>query len=309
MNNKQWSILKRRLTTMVAILFFAPIFCQADTPNKLTVLLSANSSAYQTVARTIHQTLQANIQIAEYTPETIDSISAPPQLLLTIGSKALKTALEKFPEAPIIASFLPRRVFEEFIANYPRTLQNTTAIFIDQSMFRQLALARLIAPDATTIGTVFGASSIDERQRLYQAATETGFIIKSVLLNSEDNPVNTLQPIIQETDVFLAIPDQSAFNRASAKWSLFMTLRARKPLIGFSEKYVDAGALTAVFSSPEQIGKHTTEVIDAYLTTGVWPQPEHPRYFYVKSNRQSAHTIQIQLPDNETLQHRLEGIN
>ncbi|SFG84800.1 ABC transporter substrate-binding protein [Neptunomonas qingdaonensis] len=309
MNNRKWDITKIRLVTIVAILLFTSIFCQAFAASKLTILVSSESPAYKVVVRTIHRTLQSDIQIEEYTPATIDTIPAPPQLLLTVGSAAFKLALEKFPEAPVIASFLPRRVFEQLLSNSPRSLQNTTAIFIDQSMLRQLTLARLIAPNGTSIGTVFGASSIKESQRLHKAAEETGFRIKSVQLNPDDNPVNTLRPVIQETDIFLAIPDKSAFNRASAKWSLFMTLRGRKPLIGFSEKYVDAGALAAVFSSPEQIGTHTAEALDAFITTGSWPKPEHPKYFSVKLNYQSAHTIQIQLPNTDTLQHHLEGIN
>lgn len=309
MNNRKWNIKKIRRASMLAIVLFISIFCQALAASKLTILVSSESPVYQAVGLTVRKTLQSNIHIEEYTPTTIGTIPAPPQLLLTVGSSAFKIALETFPDIPVIASFLPRRVFEESLSNSPRTRENTTAIFIDQSMLRQLTLARLITPDGTTIGTVFGASSIKERQRLYQAATATGFSIKSVLLNSDDNPVNTLQPIIQETDVFLAIPDQSAFNRASAKWSLFMTLRAKKPLIGFSEKYVDAGALAAVFSSPEQMGKQTAEALDAFITTGSWPEPQHPKYFTVKINRQSAHSIQIQLPTIETLQHQLEGVN
>ncbi len=177
---------------MVAMILFTSIFCQAFATSKLTVLVSSESPAYQIVVHTLRETLQSNIQIEEYTPATIDSISTPPQLLLTIGSAALKTAIEKFKEPPVIASFLPRRVFEQLLSNSPRTLQNTTAIFIDQSMLRQLTLARLIAPDGITIGTVFGTSSINERQRLYQAAAETGFSVTSILLNSNDNPVNIL---------------------------------------------------------------------------------------------------------------------
>jgi ABC-type uncharacterized transport system substrate-binding protein len=249
--------------------------------------------------------MSANIE--EYTLDSLDTISEPPQLILTIGSAAFEEALKKFKTSPIIASFLPRRIYEELIGSSFRQSNSTTAIFIDQSMQRQLALARLIAPTGRTVGTVFGASSIDERQRFYDAAKATGFRIKSVVLNSTDNPVNTLQPIIQKTDVFLAIPDQSAFNRASAKWSLFIALRLKKPLIGFSEKYVDAGALAAIFSSPQQIGKHTAETLSSYLRTRILPVSAHPKYFTVKTNLKSIQTINIEMDDAATLQQQLGG--
>lgn len=309
MTYKIWNGRSIKQAIIIAMLFFISVFCHANSTSKVTILVSSENSAYQIVVNTIRKHLKSNIEIEEFSLGSIDSISTPPQLLLTVGSAALKSALVKFPDPPLIASFLPRRVFEELLTSTPRTQKNTTAIFIDQSMLRQLTLARLITPNGTTIGTVFGTSSISEKQRLYQAAKQTNFSVKSVLLNNDDNPVNILQPIIKKTDIFLALPDQAAFNRASAKWSLFIALKSKTPLLGFSEKYVDAGALAAVYSSPEQIGKHTAETLDNFLTTGELPHSAHPKYFTVKTNQKSARTIQIELPINDALQHQLEMVN
>lgn len=309
MISRIWTIRESKQAAIVALLIFVSFFSQANETTKLTVVVSSENSAYQTVVRTIRTNLQSNIQIDEFSLDSIDSIAARPRLLLTVGSAALESALRKFPNQPLIACFLPRRVFEELLTHTQRTQKNTTAIFIDQSMLRQLTLARLISPEGTTIGTVFGASSKDERQRFNQAAQTTQFSVKATSLESDDNPINILQPIIQGSDIFLAVPDQSAFNRASAKWSLYIALRSKKPLLGFSEKYVDAGALAAVFSTPEQIGKHTAETLDKFLTTGILPPSAHPKYFTVKTNQNSAQTIQIKLPDNEALQHQLEEVN
>lgn len=302
-----WIWIARRVNKAVftALLLFVPILCQASSIPHVTLILSSKQPVYQLVADSIHSSLQTSADIEEYTIDSINNISRPPKIVLTIGSAAFEQALKKFKTSPIIASFLPRRVYEELLEQALRKPNNTTAIFIDQSMSRQLALARLITPTGTTIGTVFGASSINERERLYHAAKKTSFNIKSVVLNSDDNPVNTLQPIIQEADVFLAIPDQSAFNRASAKWSLFLALRLKKPLIGFSEKYVDAGALAAIFSSPQQIGQHAAETLDTYLETGTLIEPAHPKYFTVKTNLKSIQTINIQMDDAAILQQKL----
>ncbi|WP_084629071.1 ABC transporter substrate binding protein [Neptunomonas japonica] len=304
-----WIWITRNINKAVltALLLFVPALCQANDIPRITLLLSSKQPVYQLVADSIHSSLNTTTNIEENTIDSIDSISGAPTIVLTIGSAAFEKALGKFKTSPIIASFLPRRVYEELLARAFRSSNNTTAIFIDQSMLLQLALARLITPTGTTIGTVFGASSINERERVYHAAKTMGFNIKSVVLNSDNNPVNTLQPIIQDTDVFLAIPDQSAFNRASAKWSLFLALRLKKPLIGFSEKYVDAGALAAIFSSPQQIGQHAAEALDAYLETGIIVEPSHPKYFTVKTNLKSRQTINIQMNDAAVLQQQLGG--
>lgn len=300
-----WIVGRINKAVLTALLLFVSTFCQASTIPHITLLLSSKQPVYQSVADSIYSSLHSTSNIKEYTLDSIDTISKQPQIVLTVGSAAFKEALKKFKSSPIIASFLPRRVYEELINSTLKKNNKTTAVFIDQSMLQQLSLARLITPTGTTVGTVFGASSISEKQRLYDAAKTTGFKIKSIVLNSDDNPVNTLQPIIQEADLFLAIPDQSAFNRASAKWSLFIALRLKKPLIGFSEKYVDAGALAAIFSTPQQIGQHTAEALSSYLKTGTLPVPAHPKYFTVKTNLKSMQTINIQMDDAATLQQQL----
>jgi putative ABC transport system substrate-binding protein len=307
----QWMWQKRRImqAAMAALLFCLSIFSVATTTPSVTLLLTASDPVYQAVSTSIQTSVKTHVIFKEYTLDSIKDIPGSSDPILTVGSSAFKEAMNKFPEQSIIASFLPRRVFEQLLSESQRNLNNTTAVFIDQSMTRQLSLVRIIIPNGKTIGTVFGTSSLIERQRLYQAAEATGFTIKSVVLNSQDNPIKTLQPIIQRTDLFLAIPDRSAFNRASAKWSLYISLRAKKPLIGFSEKYVDAGALAAVYSSPEQVGKHTAETLDSFLTSGLLPEPEHPRYFSVKTNQKSAEIINIQLPGNESLLRQLGDSN
>ncbi len=298
---------KMNKAVLTALFTLIPILCAASNPPRITLILSSEQQVYQRVADSIKSSLETTVTIEEHTLDSIDGMQTPPEIILTVGSAAFKKALERFHSLPVIASFLPRRVYEKMVKSSSSALQNTTAIFIDQPMKRQLSLARLLTPSGTTIGTVFGASSISERQRLFNAAQETGFTVNSVVLNSNDNPVNTLQPIIQKADVFLAIPDQSAFNRASAKWSLFIALRLKKPLIGFSEKYVDAGALASLYSSPEQIGQHAAETLNTYLTTNLLPPPEHPKYFTVKVNQTSAKTIGIQIDNAEVIQQQLGG--
>ncbi|SIS92789.1 ABC transporter substrate-binding protein [Neptunomonas antarctica] len=298
---------KRRViqAAMAALLLCLTMFSVATTTPSVTLLLTASNPIYQAVSTSIQASIKTHVNFKEYTLDSIKDIPHSSDPIITVGSSAFKAALNKFPEQSIIASFLPRRVFEQLLNKSQRSVNNTTAVFIDQPMTRQLSLARMIIPNGKTIGTVFGTSSLVEKQRLDIAAEATGFTVISIVLNSQDNPINTLQPIIQKTDLFLAIPDQSAFNRASAKWSLFISLRAKKPLMGFSEKYVDAGALAAIYSSPAQVGKHTAETLDTFLTSGLFPEPQHPRYFSVKTNPESAKTINIQIPSNEFLLRQL----
>ncbi len=106
--------------------------------------------------------------------------------------------------------------------------------------------------------------------------------------------------------MFLALPDQSVFNKATAKWSLYITLHDKKPLIGFSEKYVEAGALAAVYSTPTDIGKDAYNTLAAYLNTNILPDAHHPTDFSVKTNVSSARALNIELPPENILIQKIK---
>lgn len=271
----------------------------------VSVVLSSEHPSYSTVAEAIKQQLAPSVSLHEWQADTLPAALPEDDLLVAIGTKALKTLLQRNLQQPMLASFLPRRSYEETQQSFTHN-GNISAVYLDQSMALQLRLIKQLAPHTTTIGSVFGPSSQADSARLYSAAYEQDLELHTVALNPDDNPIAVLQPIIEQSDLFLAIPDQSAFNRASAKWSLFIALRARKALIGFSEKYVDAGALAAVYSTPEQIGRQTAEAVDNYLENGIFPAPAHPRYFTVKVNDNTARLIGWPIPNAEQLTRQLQ---
>lgn len=296
---------KQGLQAIIVLIACLLITSLAKASTSIAIITSSVNPQYSAVADRITQSASASVQIEQHALSDTNFHQLKADLVITIGTDAFREALSALKNTPILASFLPRRTYAQLTQN-DSTNHLRSAVFIDHSMSKQLHLARLLAPEAKRLGTVFGNSSIEERLLLLLAAERWGFQIISQQLTPSENAVGKLQATIQGSELFLALPDQSAFNRASAKWALFISLKNRTPLLGFSEKYVEAGALAAVVSTPEQIGQQTAEALEFYLRSGALPVPAHPHYFSVAVNPSSALTLRTSLPSTQELENALK---
>lgn len=277
------------------------------------IVLSSDLPAYREVASAISSnsnTPTKKILLQEYSSQSSDEEF---QSVVAIGSKAALELLEKAPEQQkLYATFLPRQTYQALLERnkqHPRIKRGAmTAVYLDQPYTRQLSLARLIVPDAKNIATALGPNSQKDLGLLTEAAKQFNFSLLYETLGDSDSPIQKLQPLIRDADAFLTLPDKSVFNRTTAKWILYISFRQKIPLIGFSRKYVDAGALAAVFSTPEQIGRQTAELIENTILNKRLPKAEHPRYFSVATNPKAAAALRIKLPPGDVLTQQLQEL-
>jgi ABC-type uncharacterized transport system substrate-binding protein len=109
--------------------------------------------------------------------------------------------------------------------------------------------------------------------------------------------------VLTASDILLALPDSVVFTRDTARSVLLATYRYQRPLIGFSQAYVNAGALAAAFSSPAQIARQTAELLQS-LPAGrtALPAPVYPTYFSVAVNRSVARALALDVASDAMLQ-------
>ena len=98
-------------------------------------------------------------------------------------------------------------------------------------------------------------------------------------------------------------------SRDTAQSLLLTTYRANIPVIAFSHAYVRAGALAAVYSTPEQIGQQTGEAILRLNQSGSWnlPKPQYPKYFSVSVNSQVARSLGLEIESEQVLVEKLKS--
>lgn len=300
----------RRFTHFIGwVLLCLTVSVKADT----LIVLSSDLSSYREVASSLSShidTPSKTILLGEYTP---DSSSSSFQEVVAVGSKAAAYLFVELPEhQKLYATFLPRQTYQALLEKHkahPRTkLRNISAVYLDQPYTRQLSLARLISPEATNVATALGPNSQKDLGLLTAAAKKNNFTLLYETLNESDSPIQKLQPLIRNANIFLTLPDKSVFNRTTAKWILYISFRQKIPLIGFSKKYVDAGALAAVFSTPKQIGQQTAELIKKTELKKALPKAEHPKYFSIATNPKAAKALNINIPSSDSLTQKLREL-
>ncbi|MET4000871.1 putative ABC transport system substrate-binding protein [Marinobacterium sp. MBR-109] len=232
-------------------------------------------------------------------------------VILAVGTRACERMLERYhPESKLICAFLPSATFDQLKRKLLPTgsYAAVSAIYIDQPLARQIRLARLVSPEAATLGTALGSNSLNMRDGLEQGAQAEAFELSLVELTRQDNPVQLLAPVVEGSDLFLVIPDSSVFNRAISKWLLYLSLRHKVPVIGFSASYTEAGAAASVHSSASQIGRQSAEWLNLLQDGGNLPNASFPRYFDVSVNPVAVRTLGIEPLSAELLQERLARI-
>ena len=115
--------------------------------------------------------------------------------------------------------------------------------------------------------------------------------------------------LLRESELVVAPYDPLVFNTDTAKWLLYMAYQRGLPVLGFSLSYVRAGALAAVYSTPEQMGRQAAESVRRWLRDGVrtLPQATYPAYFSVAVNHSVARTLGVEAPAPEVLMQKLSG--
>lgn len=300
----------RKFTHFIGwVLLCLTVSVKADT----LIVLSSDLSAYREVASSLSSHIETptkTVLLAEFISESSNSSF---QAVVAVGSKAAASLFTTLPEnQKLYATFLPRQTYQALLEkhkDHPRIkLSNISAVYLDQPYTRQLSLARLIVPEATNIATALGPNSQKDLGLLTAAAKQFNFTLLHETLSESDSPIQKLQPLIRNANAFLTLPDKSVFNRTTAKWILYISFRQKIPLIGFSKKYVDAGALAAVFSTPQQIGQQTAELIEQTVHKKTLPKSEHPRYFSVATNSKAANALRINLPSSDSLTQQLQEL-
>ncbi|GGC04213.1 hypothetical protein GCM10011352_33040 [Marinobacterium zhoushanense] len=289
---------------LIGLALLTPLTSRAAPP---LVLLSDSTGSYTLMLDALKQHFQGELDSAPLPFEhTITD-----RLILGLGSKACAQAMTSAETGSrVLCIFLPAQTFHELSASErgKNLLKQSrlSALFLDQPLERQMRLAKLIVPTIKTIGTVVGPDS--EQQADEFSMTARALNLEPVIgqLNNDDNPVQVLTPVIERSDLFLPLPDRSVFNRAAAKWILYITLRNRVPLIGFSAKYADAGAVVALHSSVDQIAKESAQLIRTYQSNSALPSPAYPRHFSINVNNTAAKSLGLQLPTSERLIEQLE---
>lgn len=229
-----------------------------------------------------------------------------PPLVVSVGVGACEAVLATRLPVPVLCALVPRAAFDALRERQRDRLSPVTALYVDQPPLRQLRLLRVALPQVRQIGVVFGPDSGRDEPLVREAATATGLGLEADRIGAERELVGAVRRVLERSDALLAVPDRLVFNRHTAQNVLLAAWRRGKPVIGFSDAYVSAGALLAVFSTPEQVGRQLGETLAALAAAPhALPAPQYPRYYTVEVNARVARALGLRLPPGEWLAQQL----
>lgn len=291
----------------------------AESPATPTVrlVLSGEGGAYQAVAEAFQEALEerlggrvavARIPLEEWRARPSPApASGDAALTVTVGNRAAARvmAADGTPDAtPVLAVLIPRQRFHELARDHHAA---HSAIYLDQPLSRQLRLIREALPERRALGVLFGPSSSAQEGALSAQVARYGLTLRHATMASGENHVERVREVIDADGVFLALPDPVVFNARSVRNILLTTYRVRTPLIGFSRAYAKAGALLALFTTPEQVGRQAAEVVAEAFTEGGGrlPPPLEPNDFTIAVNDRVARSLGLSPPSARELERRL----
>jgi hypothetical protein len=313
------SVLRRLLTRTIAargasMLIASLALFASSVSAQLLLVVSDGADVYrevaQDVARRVHDG-DRRLQIDTIAAREASGL-APERLrryalVVTVGLDAahalMPPAAALAARPPVLALLVSRDRFGELAkdANAEREAR-LSAIFIEQPLARQFDLVALALPSRARVGVLLGPTSAGLAHELEDAARTAGLDLRRAQANDAASVYPALQQVLLQSDVLLVLPDAVAVNAATIRSVLLASHRAQVPVAGFSRALVDAGALLAVYSTPQQYARQAAEIaLDALARNAALPPPGYPRYFTVGVNFVTAQAIGLALDDEATL--------
>ena len=288
------------------------VWCVSGQAAEIQVLLANQSPHYvQTADRLRAQLgkLKPGVSVRVHTgSERVAADWPPSDILVTIGAEALSTLRAAHPQRVALHLFVTRDFWLDRQARDP-ALARHPGLFLDQPPRQLTALARTLLPHARTLAIVLGPLARRHLTEVQTAAEALGFEPLIGVLDAADNPLAVLSPLVGAADATLVLPDRADFNGAVAKWLLQLGFRKQVPVIAFSRTYVDAGALAAVFTTPDDVAREGAELLAEWLETGRHPEgPRYPTAHSVATNAAVAEALGIELPEDAAIGQRLDAV-
>lgn len=288
-----------------AVLLSVILFASPARALEVAVVLSQPSGPHRQF-----RDLLGGLTVPHRLTEAGDSVSGLDQqvlqradLIIAVGAQVTQEVLARF-RRPTMAVLVSRAQIDALGAAHAGA--SLSAIVLDQPAIRHLRLASAVAPGITQVGMLTGTGASGVERGFAAAATETGLKLVTRRVGSPGELLPQLEHLLEASDALLMIPDPIVASQSSARTILLTSYRYRRPILAYSHAYVEAGALAAVFSSPEDVAGDVADWLRTLSGNTIeLPPIQSPRRFSLEVNRQVARALGLDVPDDEVLVERV----
>lgn len=247
----------------------------------------------------VHRLLAAGVAGGDADAALLERVD----LVLAVGHAAAERALRESAR-PVLAVLVALRDVDRLDRAHPE--RGLGALVLDQPLERHLRLVRAVLPDAKRIGVLLGPDSVTQLPSLNRAAAALQFQADVHEARQAADLVPALDHLLFAGDALLPLPDGLVSGPAAARTILLTSYRHRRPVFAHSAAYVTAGALAAVFSTPEHVAVDVADLLaGATEPSGLVRRIHSPRRFDVAVNRAVARALGLVVADEPALRERI----
>ncbi|GAB1394359.1 ABC transporter substrate binding protein [Rhodocyclaceae bacterium] len=297
---------RRARHLVLACLLAMTLVLPAAAAERVLVVMSGEDGVYAETAAGLRNELERDVTLKVGVPaKLLDTQEAPPALIVTVGTAAFEKTHQWLSEryavwghVPVLATLLPRAAYEARATEAGRSTRAMSAVLLDQPLAREMALIKRALPNWLRVGVLLGPQTRPQLLQIErQARLRELRLVPSLYVDSAERIYPALKEVLESADVLLALPDAVIYNSSSLQNILLASYRARVPLVAFSPTHVKAGALMAVYTTPDQVARQAAGMARGWLAGRSLPAAQTPREFDVVVNHHVANSLGLRIDD------------
>lgn len=280
------------IRAIVLLICFILVAAQGLTQRPLVAVVTVSDvDAYAKALQGLREQLP-DIQVLDARDE--DRIrehfkKAPPALAIAVGSGAAAT-LERV--APAQLNLMRSVVLASELETGASRFK--TAVTIDVPPDALLAEVARLFPQRKKIGLIRGPQQNDAFVRAFEAAgRRKGMVVEVVKCDQAKDLVDLFLSLRGRADLVWCPPNPQLYNSATLKPLLMASLTNRLPIIGFSEQFVQAGALFGGTADFVDVGRQTATLAARMARNETVPPREEARKFQFAYNQRVARLLGV----------------
>jgi putative tryptophan/tyrosine transport system substrate-binding protein len=223
-------------------------------------------------------------------------IEKQPELIITMGTPATRSAIENTENIPIIFTVVLDNIGD---LSQKSKFSDIAGITLEIPVRKQLEMMHSALPDIRRVGYIYSSSS----ERVYQTARNImnamDLRLVGVQIAGERDIPSALRRIISEVDVLWMPPDAVIYLQPNIfRFILLECYKNSVPIMAVSKRIAIAGTPLSLGIDYEDIGRQTAELVLKRLSGKPFRKPvvEHPQKVLLFINEGVVSRLGLSIP-------------
>jgi ABC-type uncharacterized transport system substrate-binding protein len=260
------------------------------------IVSSGQGESYESALKAIQQSIKASTpQLSTKTTSlSLFSLSevASDDLIITLGDEAMHTLSRLSNTPPIIYSFADLSTLPDGSGNWAATVTAqplSTMLTVITPLVSKLYKNELLVAYSNTNKRI--ATEVTLAEQLNNG------LIAPVTIDEGEKPAKYIEDKLFKAGALIAVNDKHVWQGENARWMLYQAYRYKVPVVGYSKKFLKAGALVSVYSTLDQIALKTAQLVQQWEQSGQLVQKGIIYADYnIEFNRNIARALNMDVP-------------